>query len=118
MENDKLKDPARRPGTVDVTHELGKTVFGAFIAIEPQEQRTLTFKYRLSPQVVAMINSGNYLLDVEKQPGTISHGLTVDLEFDKTLRGAVPSEDRIEFGDSAYRYTTDLRIDRVFQIEF
>ncbi|MBU1915671.1 DUF4012 domain-containing protein, partial [Patescibacteria group bacterium] len=35
MFNDKLKDPARRPGAADVYSELGRTAFGAFISIEP-----------------------------------------------------------------------------------
>jgi hypothetical protein len=116
MENDKLKDPARRPGKADVVDELGKRTFGAFISIEPGEKRTLEFRYKLAPSVVNAIKAGKYRLDVEKQPGTLSPGLTLDLDFGKNLTSAVPAEDRKEWGDARYRFNTDLRIDRLFEI--
>lgn len=116
MENDKLKDPARRPGKPDVVDELGKRVFGAFISIEPGEKRSMEFRYKLAPSVVKAIQAGTYRLDVEKQPGTPANGLTLDLDFGKNLSSAVPAEDRKEWGDKRYRIGTDLRIDRLFEI--
>lgn len=116
MENDKLKDPGRHPGKADVGDELGRTWFGAFIAVEPGEKRTLEFRYTLSPEVAKAIQDGTYRLDVEKQPGTVAHGLTLDLDFGKKLTSAEPPEDRKEWGDARYRFTTDLRTDRAFDI--
>lgn len=116
MENDKLKDPGRHPGTPDVVDELGRTSFGAFISVEPGEKRTLEFRFSLAPSVVQAVRDGKYHLDVEKQPGTIAHGLTLDLDFGKKLTSAEPPEDRKEWGDTRYRFTTDLRIDRAFDI--
>lgn len=116
MENDKLKDPARRPGRADVGDDLGRKWFGAFIAIEPGEKRTIEFRYRLAPAVAQAIKDGAYRLDVEKQPGTLAHGLTLDLDFGKKLTSAEPPEDRKQWGDTRYRFTSDLRIDRVFEI--
>ncbi len=118
MENDRLKDPARRPGTADVAPELGRTSIGAFISIEPREKRTLTFRFRLSPEVTRQIKEGAYSLYVEKQPGTLGNGLTLDLDFGKNLRTASPAEHPSEFGDARYRFTTDLRVDRGFTIGF
>jgi hypothetical protein len=114
MMNDKLKDPARRLGKVDVYSEFGRTVFGAFISIEPGEKRALTFRYRLAPSVAKAIAAGKYQLDFEKQPGTTAHGLTLELNFGKNLTMARPAEDPREFGDSIYKYSTDLRLDREF----
>ena len=116
MENDKLKDPARRPGIVDVENDLGRTSFGAFISIEPGESKELQFRFSLSPGVVAQIQQGKYFLEVEKQLGTPANGLTLDLGFGKKLTGAVPSEAPSDFGDARYRYSTDLRVDRQFDI--
>ncbi len=116
MENDKLKDPARRPGKPDVIDELGKRAFGAFVSIEPGEKRSMEFRFSLAPSVVNAIKAGTYRLDVEKQPGTPGSGLTLDLDFGKNLTSAVPAEDRKEWGDTRYRATTDLRIDRQFNI--
>ncbi|HSD12423.1 MAG TPA: DUF4012 domain-containing protein [Patescibacteria group bacterium] len=116
MENDKLKDPGRHPGTAGMGDELGRTWFGAFISVEPGEKKTLEFRFSLAPSAVQAIRDGKYHLDVEKQPGTIAHGLTLDLDFGKKLTTAEPPEDRKEWGDTRYRFTTDLRIDRAFDI--
>jgi len=116
MENDKLKDPARRPGKADVGDELGRKWFGAFISIEPGEKRTLEFRYKLAPSVVQAIREGKYSLDFEKQPGTVAHGLTLDLDFGKNLTSAEPPEDRTQWGDTRFRFGTDLRTDRAFNI--
>ena len=116
MQDDKLKDPARRPGTADVANELGRRVFGAFISVEPGETRTLEFRFRLAPAVADAIRAGQYVLDVDKQAGTVANGLTLDLDFGKKLTAATPPENRAEFGDSRYRLTTDLRVDRSFLV--
>jgi hypothetical protein len=118
MENDKIKDPNRRPGKADVYQELGRTAFGAFISIEPGERRTLEFRFTLAPGVVQGIAGGRYQLDVEKQAGTEAHGLTLDLDFGKQLRTAEPAEERQEWGNARYRIRSDLRVDRRFEIGF
>lgn len=118
MENDKLKDPARRPGVPDTYDELGRRAFGAFISTEPGETRSLTFEFSLAPSVVDLIDLGTYALYVEKQPGTIEHGLTLDLNFGKTLTGAEPPELHNEFGDTRYRAAEGLRTDREYKVNF
>jgi hypothetical protein len=117
MVDDRLKDPARRPGTADTYDELDRTAFGAFISIEPGERGTLEFRYLLPTLVADALDDGNYALTVEKQPGTAGHGLTLDLDFDKNLTNAAPAEESSEWGDNSYRYSTDLRIDREFSVE-
>ena len=118
MENDKLKDPGRHPGKVDVTDDLGRRVFGAFIAVEPGETKTLAFRFRLASSVVDAIRRGGYTLNVEKQAGTLANGLTLDLDFGKKLSNAEPPEERAHWGDTRYMYGTDLRIDRTFIVSF
>ncbi len=117
MIDDKLRDPARRPGAADTYEELDRTAFGAFISIEPGETRTLEFRYLLPPSVTRIIDAGDYRLTVEKQPGTTGHGLTLELDFGKKLTNAVPAEEPSEWGDEVYRYSTDLRIDREFTVD-
>lgn len=118
LEDDRLRNPSGQPGTPDVYDELGLRVFGAFTSIEPGKTGTLAFVYRLPPAVVADIESGEYQLYFEKQPGTEDHGLTLDLDFGKNLTKAYPAEEPTEFGDSHYKYTTDLRLDREFSVGF
>ncbi len=116
MVDDRLNDPKRRAGTVDVTQELGHAVFGAFISIEPGETRTLAMEYRVSDAVAKLIRSGAYELEVRKQLGTLGHGLTLDLDFGKNVARAAPAENPVQWGDSHYRLSTDLRIDRRFSV--
>jgi hypothetical protein len=116
MIDDKLNDPKRRPGTVDVTQELGHTVFGTFISIEPGETRTLAMEYRVSEAVAKQIRSGTYVLDAQKQLGTLRHGLTLDLDFGKNVARATPPENASQWGDAHYRLSTDLRTDRQFSV--
>ncbi len=118
MKDDKLKNPGRDPGAVDVSDELGRRVFGAFIAIEPGETKSLEFRFRLSSSIASMIKKGEYALDVQKQGGTVAPGLTLDLDFGKKLSNAEPPEDRSKWGDTRYTFGTDLRIDRAFALRF
>ncbi len=117
MKDDKLNDPARAPGTIDVGEDLGRTVFGGFISIEPGETRTLAVEYRLSDDVTRLIRSGHYRLDVRKELGTAGPQLTLDLDFGKNLVRAAPPEEPKEWGDTRYRLSTDLRIDRQFSVD-
>lgn len=116
--DDKIKDPSRRPGSFDVGAELGKAVFGAFTSIEPGETRTLTFNFRLAPEVARSIRDGHYRLLVQKQLGTEANDLTLDLGFDKKVQSATPGELPVEYHDSRYRLVTDLREDRTFEVKF
>jgi hypothetical protein len=118
LENDKLADPAGKPGQVEVGEEAGKTYFGGFISIEPGERRTLSFKYKLPQSIQNQIAGGNYSLIVEKQAGTLGHGLTLDLQFDKNIKSASLAEETKEWGDNFYRLSTDLRVDRDVNIGF
>ncbi|MBP9869043.1 DUF4012 domain-containing protein [Patescibacteria group bacterium] len=104
-------------GPVDVTKELGKTVFGAFWSIEPGRTGTLSFTYKLPPSVGEQIQNGEYRLDWPKQAGVDHAGLTVDLLLGKTLKSAVPPEEESKWGDQRYEYDTDSLQDRSFIIK-
>ena len=116
MQDDKLNDPGRHAGTIDVGEELGHAVFGGFISIEPGETRTLSVEYRVSDAVAREIRSGQYGLDVRKQLGTAADGLTLDLDFGKNVARATPPEDPSQWGDTRYRLSTDLSLDRRFSV--
>lgn len=119
MENDRLLDPAGRAGAAQVGEENGLAVFGAFISIEPGTSKTLAFTYELPQGLSERIQNGEeYALTVLKQAGTAGHPLTLDLQFGKNVRYAVPAEETREWGDDRYRITTDLRVDRDFVIGF
>ncbi len=106
--NDKTQNPTGAKGPVDVEQELGLTSFGTFTSVEPGEENTLTFTVALSPQVIETIHNGDYALSVLKQAGAQNNALTLDLNFDKNVTHATPSEDEGEWGDAAYRLNTIL----------
>lgn len=105
------------PGTVDVTKELGKTVFGAFWSIEPGQTGVLRFTYRLPSNVGERITDGSYRIDWPKQPGADATQLTLDLLFGKNVLSASPAEDREKWGDAKYEYQTDSLEDARFEVE-
>lgn len=93
MENDKIKDPKGTPGRVDQGEEFGKTFFGAFISIEPGESKSLSFEYQLPEEVKNLYyQRGLYNLFIQKQPGTVGHNLTIELDFDKKIKRYLPEQ--------------------------
>ena len=117
MLNDKTKTGGRVvEGVVDVMHDLGKTVFGAFWAVEPGETRTLSFTYELPPSVMTSLVSDKYTLLVQRQPGSLS-ALTLDLNFGKNILSAIPAEQKHFFGDARYQETQPVQKDILTEIE-
>lgn len=113
MLNDRTKTGGRViAGNTDVFRDLGKTVFGAFLAIEPGETRTLRLTYRLPSFANA---EDPHTLVVQRQPGANTR-LTLDLNFGKKVVSASPSEDPEEHGDTRYRLMTTLDRDRSFEV--
>lgn len=117
IEGSMIKDKSTEPGRIDQGKELGKTWFGTFISIEPKQTKTLRFTYILPESVKNTIIGKDYQLLVQKQPGTIAHGLTLHLNFGTSITGANPPEDQKYWGDAEYTINTDLRIDRRFGVE-
>ena len=118
MENDKIKDPQRRKGKVEVGEEKGKTFFGAFISIEPQESRNLIFEYELPENISKILEQNYYSLYIQKQPGLLSPPLTINLKFDKNIKSAFPGEKKEEWYDNLYKIHFNLLKDREFIIQF
>ena len=118
MLNDKILDPQRLPSQIDVIDELGRRSFGAFVSVEPGETRQLEISYRLPALVATRIKLGSYSLYVQKQPGLVAVPLTIDLDFGKKVTVASPPELPARFGDNKYSFSTDLRLDRQFEVGF
>ena len=116
--DDKLKNPSGAVGVIDVGQELGATVFGAFISIEPGESRDLSFEYYLPAAVSDLVENGGYSLAVDKQSGTLGQALTLDLNFGKKVAGAEPAETQSAWGDKIYGLETVLDTDKEFFVWF
>lgn len=109
-------DRTSRSGEVASEIINGHQVFGAFIAIEPGDTKTLSFAYKIAPQVRAKIDQGAYQLTVPKQLGTVAHALTLNLDFGTNITDAEPAEAKENWGNTAYTVKTDLRVDRYFGV--
>ena len=118
LENDKLHNPSLKEYTVDVVDDLELTSFGAFTSIEPGDEKTMSFTYKLPANVAEAISGNVYQLKIAKQLGAADHTLTLDLNFGKKVRTALPSEEASEFGDSLLRLGTVLDQDKVFTVQF
>jgi len=103
---------------IEQGEELEKQWFGTFIVVLPQDKRELSFTYRLPVDIKQKFEQGLYSLYVQKQSGTIAHGLTLELDFDKTIIAARPEVIPSTVGDNQYQYETDLRVDRLFEVQF
>lgn len=102
---------------VDEGMEQGKQWFGTFLEIEPGDKKAIKFVYTLPKKITEDIDNGTYMLQVQKQLGTLAHSLTLNLNFDTTIVGATPAEEEREWGDDVYKVETDLLIDRNFNVE-
>ncbi|MFA6271540.1 MAG: DUF4012 domain-containing protein [Patescibacteria group bacterium] len=116
MENDKLH--GGKPGDVEITTEFGKTVFGGFISIEPQEQGELMFSYKLPPAISKKIADDQYSLFVQKQSGTAVYALNISLDLGKKIESYYPIDKGTQDGQNIVTFPTDLGQDREFSVKF
>ncbi len=116
LKDDQTRNPGLLPGEITVADEFGMTSFGAFIAIEPGQTGTLSFTYDLPVTVSNAIDRGTYRLLAIKQMGAGDNLLTLNLDFDNTLKSAVPGENLADFGDNYYQVTTKLNTDKLFTV--
>ena len=100
---------------VDSGVENGKKWFGAYISLEPGQIRDVQFTYTMDEKDV-LSKKELYTLVVQKQAGTLKHGLTLDLDFDKNIDTAEPEEEKDKWGDTQYFLNTDLLVDREFRV--
>ncbi|MFH1426656.1 MAG: DUF4012 domain-containing protein [Candidatus Kerfeldbacteria bacterium] len=92
------------------------TVVGGFTSIEPQTGGTLRIKYKLPESVVAQINAGTYKLYVQKQAGTLKHGLNVSFDIGRKLQAGSPLDKIGEISENSVSFSTDLHVDRKFMV--
>ena len=80
MENDKLNGGG--VGEVEITQQWDRTVFGGFISIEPNEEGTLHYKYKLPDS----ISKDDYSFYLQKQGGAAAHGANLNFNFDQSIK--------------------------------
>ncbi|HJN84901.1 MAG TPA: DUF4012 domain-containing protein [Patescibacteria group bacterium] len=116
--DDQTNNPNGTVGPVDVTEEFGATVFGTFTAVEPGSTGSLEFIYKLPARITEMVEAGKYELHVQRQPGISRAALNLDLDFDETIKGAMPEEISEYWYDDSYTYTTKAAPFQTYVVEF
>lgn len=109
-------NPSLAPGIPDVIDDLGMTSFGAYTFVPLGKSQTLSFTYDLPQTVVDAIKRGDYELQVYKQVGARDNLLTIDEDFGKAVRDAVPPEKSANWGDRKYHLETVLDTDKSFRV--
>ncbi len=108
------EDKKREAKKAELSEDLGKTVFGGYLIIEPRETKTVTLEYLLPPTMAP----SSYTLYAQKQAGTEAHPLLVRLQFGKKIKGWQPTGFHVVRKGDTITFPTDLRVDRQFTIEF
>ncbi len=70
------------------TQELGKTVFGGFIVVEPKKTKEIKLVYRLPDSVAKPLERGQYELLLQKQPGRQRTSLSLELNLPRSAQRA------------------------------
>ncbi len=96
--------------------ELEKQWFGTFISVEPMTTGTISFTYQLPDAIAQKIDEGLYSLLAQKQIGLVGARLTLDLDFDTTIKSASPSELSTEWGNDTYRIQMPFEHDQFFEV--
>ncbi len=105
-----------RAGKVETLEELGLTAFAGFTCTEIGESHELRLRYKLPNTISALLESGEYALLVQKQPGTPDHQLNIELQLGKALVDADDAPDQLTEKKQVYSASTNLLIDRSFQL--
>ena len=92
--------------------ECGKTMFSAFFSVAPQETKRIVFEYTLPPRILLRDDEGDrYHLIVQKQPGTLSPALQVEVSLPGDVGIAAVSPSPSERTESHLVYDLSLRTD-------
>ncbi|EKE07051.1 MAG: hypothetical protein ACD_18C00205G0002 [uncultured bacterium] len=103
---------------IDSGLENGRQWFGTYISVEPGANKSLSFEYKLPEIVTNLLETNNYNLLLQKQIGMNNIYFTTDLQFAKNISTALPAEEEKNWGDSRYKFETDLTTDFEFKVKF
>ena len=99
--------------------EAGKNVFASFFVAAPGEQREMVYQYKLPATVLGEGDStAVYRLVVQKQPGTLAVPLRVEVQVPADAAVVSTSPEATSVGDGLVSFSTDLRVDREFEVVF
>ncbi|MFH0819213.1 MAG: DUF4012 domain-containing protein [Patescibacteria group bacterium] len=117
MTNDKLKGGTPTAALVKQDEELNKTVFEGFIAIEPKAQEQIVLTYKLPLEIKNLISNNEYQLYIQKQAGTLNHGLTINFDIGQSIKEISALDLNAEMDNNKVQLSGDLRTDKSIKIQ-
>ncbi len=111
-------DRTTRKGSVDVSEDLGKTVFGTFVAIEPKETREVMIKYKLPNYIGEKIKNGEYNLLIQKQPGIDTRDINLELKFSDKIQRVEWLDNEYKIDNNTLTVQNSLIHDRLLNVKF
>jgi len=114
-----LKERSEKPGTIVVSNELGKTVFGAYKSIEPGTTSQLILRYKLPTKVAEQLRHKKYQLIWQKQAGMTAPSINLKI----ASPGQRPNQsdgldNQAHFSQDAVTFDGSLPQDRLIQLEY
>lgn len=105
-------------GTLEISHEYGKMVVGAFLAVEPKATRTFMLEYQLPPKIFQDVQNGAYTFFMQKQSGVSQQYYDGDFSFLRKLK-SVEAENMIKYNDgTGVHQSAQLKKDQELTIKF
>lgn len=106
-------------GQVDKYEKYNKQVFGTFIAIEPNQTKSLTFRYKLPQYLKDGIIKKEYILYIQKQPGVENASFVLDFKLNQDLsKYKIDIDNIIQDNLSGFKAQFDLEKDRQININW
>lgn len=93
-------------------------IFAAYFVLAPGEHRQVTFSYRLPSPILSGEESSyaHYLLQVQKQPGTLAIPLQVHTELPPDAKALNTDPDPRKLNSEAVEYATKSQIHIRFEV--
>ncbi|MBU1000543.1 DUF4012 domain-containing protein [Patescibacteria group bacterium] len=104
--------------TKDVTSfvDYGRSGYSMLLELFPKEQKTLVLDYLVPIELEFKDGKANYRLDVIKQAGTLEDPFTWTVTYPISYK--LVSEQIKKIGPQEHTISTDLSVDRSFEVEF
>ena len=95
------------------------TSIGTFASIEPGDERELTYEYYLPEVLSKKLKNNGYRLKIQKQPGTISPDLTINVNTFNTIKSFTPGDlGTLLENNKKVEYKTNLLTDLEFTVNY
>lgn len=107
-----------KPGVVETTEELQKTVFGTFVCTEPGETRTLRLRYVLPARIAEQLAADRYQILIQKQPGTATIPVTYSIDVKRKIQLTSGFSSTAAVGKDKLSLKQELSQDQLFDIQF